>query len=311
MYTLVMGVASTAASPAQASGPSVEEYQMGSTIVRLKRLMVRQDLELRTMQQTAATMEEQMEELELLQRQRGGRAKAAGQAQSIIDTQIELRRLRQSVAATRELVRKREQQLHARAGLQVSSNKRGIELLPTPWFSESNAKGAFTLLKRNMQGAELSPDNFTTRKLHFWRRTVETPQLGADGRASTCAVVGSAGSLLEREDGGAIDAAEIVIRTNGAPVSARLQQHIGSRTSLYINAHPFPWFKHDGPQVVLCNQHAFCWDHIGGETRNPSRRKNASRVHTRDTYDRLSPQLWWHARTTLLHLPADHWVRTS
>ena len=53
-------------------------------------------------------------------------------------------------------------------------------------------------------------------------------------RWGTCAVVGSAPSILERRDGRAIDAHDAVIRVNGAPTGPRYQRHVGLRTTMRV-----------------------------------------------------------------------------
>ena len=51
--------------------------------------------------------------------------------------------------------------------------------------------------------------------------------------AATCAVVSSAGALLERKDGARIDAHDRVVRLSVAPTRG-YAAHVGSRTHLYV-----------------------------------------------------------------------------
>ena len=53
-------------------------------------------------------------------------------------------------------------------------------------------------------------------------------------RWATCAVVGSAPSILKRRDGKAIDAHEAVIRVNGARTGSGYQRHTGHRTTMRV-----------------------------------------------------------------------------
>ena len=72
---------------------------------------------------------------------------------------------------------------------------------------------------------EIDLDQLAIRRhLHapFWNRP-----------AATCAVVGSAASLLVHEHGPDIDAASVVIRVNVAPVRG-FERHVGSRTDIRV-----------------------------------------------------------------------------
>lgn len=63
----------------------------------------------------------------------------------------------------------------------------------------------------------------------------------------TCAVVGSAGNILDHEYGSLIDEHDIIIRCNQAPVY-KYEQHVGSRTDIrMINSHYFTALKGDKP----------------------------------------------------------------
>lgn len=56
----------------------------------------------------------------------------------------------------------------------------------------------------------------------------------------SCAVVGSSGSLLQSQDGAAIDAADVVIRLNFAPTPRKRRANVGSRTTwAHTTPHPF------------------------------------------------------------------------
>ena len=53
-----------------------------------------------------------------------------------------------------------------------------------------------------------------------------------------CAVVGSSFSIFNEANGHIIDAANMIIRINNAPVSDAMKMYLGSRTTFYINTFP-------------------------------------------------------------------------
>ena len=59
-----------------------------------------------------------------------------------------------------------------------------------------------------------------------------TQTIRAARRPRLCALVSTAGGLLSRKHGSAIDAASIVARVGQSPVGGRFEQHVGTRTSV-------------------------------------------------------------------------------
>lgn len=74
---------------------------------------------------------------------------------------------------------------------------------------------------------------FAPSSLREWARLGRS-HAPAVPRWATCAVVGSAPSILERRDGKAIDAHDAVIRVNGAPTGSAYQRHTGQRTTMRV-----------------------------------------------------------------------------
>ena len=64
------------------------------------------------------------------------------------------------------------------------------------------------------------------RELVRWKTRLQTNASSDFGRWQTCSVVGSSGSLLRRQHGGAIDEADAVIRVNSAPIYGLSLIHI-------------------------------------------------------------------------------------
>ena len=73
----------------------------------------------------------------------------------------------------------------------------------------------------------------TLDELRLWRNS-SAPL----GRAASCSVVGSSFELLKSFDGPAIDSSEWVIRVNNAPTDERVREHVGTRTTFYVNTFP-------------------------------------------------------------------------
>ena len=131
-----------------------------------------------------------------------------------------------------------------------------VELLPTyamplvygsgreedvrPWLSEESDQALQALYWRPFRGRQLWLFRHSLRELFALRAAVRQRARGkglVPARANSCAVVGSAGGLLDRKDGAAIDAADVVIRVNAAPTPRSLRVHVGTRTSFYLNAY--------------------------------------------------------------------------
>ena len=94
-------------------------------------------------------------------------------------------------------------------------------------------------------------------------------------RWATCAVVGSAPSLLERRDGKAVDGHDAVIRVNGAPTGPRYAPHTGRRTTVRVwGSLPLPEPRHyiNETLVVYCPPVTWvgeCWTSIGSTAHWP------------------------------------------
>ena len=106
-------------------------------------------------------------------------------------------------------------------------------LVKAPFFSQETDRSLAQLYRQPFRGRNLFALGHSLRDVSSWRDAIRAkhPQ-----RATSCAVVGSSGSLLDARDGARIDANEWVIRANGAPSHAAFSDHVGRRTSFYINA---------------------------------------------------------------------------
>ena len=74
---------------------------------------------------------------------------------------------------------------------------------------------------------------FAPSSLRDWARLGRS-HAPAVPRWATCAIVGSAPSILERRDGKAIDAHDAVIRVNRAPTGSGYQRHTAQRTTMRV-----------------------------------------------------------------------------
>ena len=101
---------------------------------------------------------------------------------------------------------------------------------------------------------------FLERRLLAMRRNATVPERR---RFSTCAVVGSSGTLLQQSLGAEIDAHDAVLRVNAAPLPPKLRAHTGSRTTWRVFSSPHAAsdfrFKEqeqypDTPLVVVCDR---------------------------------------------------------
>jgi hypothetical protein len=73
-------------------------------------------------------------------------------------------------------------------------------------------------------------------------RHLKYPWLTERRESSTCAVVGSSGSLIGRSYGREIDRADVVLRVNQAPATRQFQQDVGTRTTVRVWGFiPMPW----------------------------------------------------------------------
>ena len=83
------------------SSLSLEHFLRDSAVTRLRRLVSRQDLELRHLRRTAADVDEEMGELERLQPQTGPRGK---DVRALMSRQgVELRRVRKTMGEVERL----------------------------------------------------------------------------------------------------------------------------------------------------------------------------------------------------------------
>ena len=136
--------------------------------------------------------------------------------------------------------------------------------------------------------------NFDT--LRGWQNAIRSsqPQRSSDNPLrtySTCAVVGSSGSLLLRPRGRLIDSHEAVFRINDAQV-AGYERYVGARTAIRIwGAMPLPWRRTDwnaseaASLLIYCQPASWlsqCWTTI------PER-----------PFPRISPLMWEAVRTRL------------
>ena len=69
-------------------------------------------------------------------------------------------------------------------------------------------------------------------------------------RVSSCALVGNAARLLERTDGDAIDANELVARINAAPMRS-YERHVGRRVHWRFVNDP-AWLRLDETSAMFC-----------------------------------------------------------
>ena len=118
---------------------SLELYQRGSTLLRLRRLVAKQDLQLRHLRKTAADVEEQVAELENLQQHLGVRGSKRSNA-IVVRQGVDLRRVRKTTADVEKLIKafEHEQQPRLRLpGAAALERRRSMELLSTPWLSDS------------------------------------------------------------------------------------------------------------------------------------------------------------------------------
>ena len=112
-----------------------------------------------------------------------------------------------------------------------------------PFFSEETDGALGAIYWQPLRGRQLFLFRHSLPELLAWRsevrarQLVPSPRAPARGRAASCAVVGSSGSVLDRMDGDTIDAADVVIRVNAAPTPWTLRRHVGARTTFYLNAY--------------------------------------------------------------------------
>ena len=141
------------------------------------------------------------------------------------------------------------------------------------WFHESSALHQYAHASRpNFRRGSYGPS-----ALRAWaKQTLEarTPQRRPqhdenNTRWATCAVVGSAPSLLKRYDAREIDSHEAVIRVNRAPTGQPFARHVGRRTTLRLwGFMPLPEERHfpNETLAIYCPPVTWvseCWTSIG------------------------------------------------
>lgn len=113
-----------------------------------------------------------------------------------------------------------------------------------------------------MRSVRCTPTRLLAMSRHI--RTNLPPALRRDRRWSTCAVVGSAGSLLMQSHGGAIDRADAVFRVNAAPTRG-YEYQVGARTTLrflgFLPNSTAPPVEVGESVAVYCSpfRHHKCW----------------------------------------------------
>ena len=108
-------------------------------------------------------------------------------------------------------------------------------LVETPFLSQESDESLARLYSQPFRGRNLFALRHSLHDVLSWRAAIRSKH--PRRRASSCAVVGSSGSLLDARAGASIDENEWVIRANGAPTSAALSAHVGRRTTFYVNAY--------------------------------------------------------------------------
>ena len=135
----------------------------------------------------------------------------------------------------------------------------------------SNVVYVFTLPEMNHNFMR----TVTFQKVTKWKESIIPTWTNA--RFKSCAVVGSAHSILYKTDGDIIDDSDAVFRVNNAPVVQSMKRHIGNKTTIIVNVFKWPWpSKKLKNEIILCLHFASCWTHAG---------------YKNDTLDRISPEL--------------------